>query len=79
MKTYWLSGSIAPRILDVGIRWRCRQIHALAALPHGNIPQYPLDRRLSGPIRVKSQIGFQLSKTWWWWWWWWWWCWRYGH
>jgi hypothetical protein len=23
MKAYWGSGVIAPRILDLGIRWRC--------------------------------------------------------
>jgi hypothetical protein len=23
MKTYWGSGGIAPRILDLGTRWRC--------------------------------------------------------
>jgi hypothetical protein len=22
MKTYWVSGGVAPRILDLGIRWR---------------------------------------------------------
>jgi len=38
MKTYWGSGSIAPRILDLGTRWRYGQIHAPVALPPGKEP-----------------------------------------
>jgi hypothetical protein len=38
MEVYGGSGSIAPRILDVGTRWRWVVS-----------PWYPLDRRLCGP------------------------------
>jgi len=30
MEAYCGSGDIAPRILDLGTRWRCGQLHALA-------------------------------------------------
>jgi hypothetical protein len=36
MKTYWESGCIVPRILDIGTRLEVSgQLHALAALPPG--------------------------------------------
>jgi hypothetical protein len=47
MKTYWGSGSIAPRILDLGTRvvsFTHRPLY-----PQGKSPWYPLDRRLGGP------------------------------
>jgi hypothetical protein len=49
MKAYWGSRSIAPRILELGIRWRGvvsftpRQLY-----PQENSPWYALDRRLGG-------------------------------
>jgi hypothetical protein len=33
------------------------QLHALAALPPGKKPQYPLDRRLGGPQRKSGRPG----------------------
>jgi hypothetical protein len=39
MKTYWGSGGIAPRILDVGTRWRC----VVSFTPR---PLYPMERAL---------------------------------
>jgi len=50
MTTYWRSGGIAPRILDIGTRWRWvvsfrpRPLH-----PQGKNPWYSFDRRLVGP------------------------------
>jgi hypothetical protein len=47
MKAYWGSWGIAPRILDPGTTWKCRdQLHAPAALPPGKAPG-PLDRSRS--------------------------------
>jgi hypothetical protein len=49
MKTYWGSSGIAPRILDLGVRWGWvvsftpRQIY-----PQEKKLRYPLDRRLCG-------------------------------
>jgi hypothetical protein len=50
MKTCWGSGGIAPRILDLGTRWRCVVSFTLRPLfPQGKSSWYPLDRRLGGP------------------------------
>jgi hypothetical protein len=49
MKTYWGSGGIAPRILDLGTRGMCGQLQAPTALPQGKSPRYPFYRRLGGP------------------------------
>jgi hypothetical protein len=50
MKAYWVSGDIAPRILDLGIRRR-RVVSFTDRLlyQHGKSPWYPLDKRLGGP------------------------------
>jgi hypothetical protein len=53
MKTYWGSGSIAPHILNLGIRWRW--VINLMPQPlylRGKNPQYSLDKRLGGLPRV---------------------------
>jgi hypothetical protein len=43
MKTYWGSGSIAPRILDLGTRWEVSgQLHVPAALPPGKENPVPI-------------------------------------
>jgi hypothetical protein len=44
MKAYWGSGGIAPRILDLGTRWRCPGRFTLR-----ESSWYPLDRRLVRP------------------------------
>jgi hypothetical protein len=47
-KAYWVSGGIAPRILDLGTRWRW--VVSLRPQPlhlQGKRPWYPLDRRLA--------------------------------
>jgi hypothetical protein len=50
MKTYWGSGGIAPRILDLGTRWRWVVSFTPRPLYHqGKSPWYPLDRRLGRP------------------------------
>jgi hypothetical protein len=58
MKAYWGSGSIAPRILDLGTRWRW-----VVSFTYRN-PRYPPDRRLGGP-QSRSECGvrkiFSLS------------------
>jgi hypothetical protein len=49
MKAYWGSGCIAPRILDLGTRWRW--VVSFTPRPlysQGRSPGYPLDRRLGG-------------------------------
>jgi hypothetical protein len=44
------SGGIAPRILDLGTRWRwVVSFTALPLYPQGKRTWYPLDRRLGGP------------------------------
>jgi hypothetical protein len=48
--TYWRSGGIAPRVLDLGTR--CRGVVSFTPrplYPKRKSPWYPLDRRLSGP------------------------------
>jgi hypothetical protein len=65
MKTYCGSGGIAPRILDLGTRWRWVVIFIPRPLyPQGNSPWYPLDRRLGGPQSRSGRGGeeknFQL-------------------
>jgi hypothetical protein len=49
MKTYWWNGGIAPRILNLGTRWRWVVIFTLQPLyPQWKSPRYPLDSRLGG-------------------------------
>jgi len=41
---------IAPRVLDLGARWRWVDSFTPRPLyPPGKEPQYPMDRRLGGP------------------------------
>jgi hypothetical protein len=55
MKEYWGSGSIAPHILHLGIRWRfVVSFTPLPLYPQGKRPWYTLDRRLHG---TKSRSG----------------------
>jgi hypothetical protein len=50
MKTYWGSGGLAPRILDLGTRWRRDVSFSHRPLyPQGKNPLYPLERKLDGP------------------------------
>jgi hypothetical protein len=50
MKMYWGSECIAPRLLDLGTRWRWAvSFTPLPLYPQGKSPWYSLDRRLGGP------------------------------
>jgi hypothetical protein len=60
VKTYWGSGGIAPRILDLGTRWRWVVNFTPQPLyPQGKIPppRYPLDRSLGGPQSRSGRSG----------------------
>jgi hypothetical protein len=49
MEVYWGNGGIAPRILDLGIRWRWVVNFTPRPLyPQRKSPWYPLDRGLGG-------------------------------
>jgi hypothetical protein len=49
-KTCWESGCMAPRILDLGTRWRrVVSFTSQPLYPQGKSPWYPLVRRLGGP------------------------------
>jgi hypothetical protein len=55
MKAYWGSGDIAPRILDLGTRWRRVVSFTHRSLyPQGKSRRYPLDKRLGG---LQSRSG----------------------
>jgi hypothetical protein len=55
MKAYWVSECIAPRILDLGTRWRC--VVSFTHRPlylQGQSTRFTLDKRPGGP---KSRSG----------------------
>jgi hypothetical protein len=53
MKTYWGSGGIAPRLLDLGTRWKwVVSFTHRPRYPQGKSPWYPLKRRLGGPQMI---------------------------
>jgi hypothetical protein len=55
MKAYWGSGGVAPRILDLGSRWKWVVSFTPGRfIPQGKSPWYPFDRKLGGP---QSQSG----------------------
>jgi hypothetical protein len=63
MKTYWGSGGIAPRILDLGTRWRWVVSFTFQPLcPQGKSLCYPLDRRLSGPQNHSGRGGEEKNS-----------------
>jgi hypothetical protein len=60
MKTYWGSGDISSRILDLGTRWRW--VFSFTPRPlylQGKSPWYPLDRRLGG---IQSPVWRRWSR-----------------
>jgi len=64
MKTYWGSGGIAPRILNLGTRWRwVISLMILSLYPQGDNPQNPLDRRLGGPQWWSGQGGEEKNSV----------------
>jgi hypothetical protein len=61
MKTYWGSGSIIPRIIDFGTRWRWVVSFTPRLLyPQEKIPWYPLDRRLCGSQSRSWRFTFRI-------------------
>jgi hypothetical protein len=63
MKTYYGSGGIASRILDLGTRWRWVVSFTSRPLyPQGKSPRYPLDRKLGGP-QSRSGRGGQEKNS----------------
>jgi hypothetical protein len=62
MKTYWGSGGIAPRILDVGIRWRWSASRPSRFTPRERAPVVPMDKRLGGPQRGTGRGGEEKNS-----------------
>jgi hypothetical protein len=63
MKTYWVSGGIAPPILDLGTRLRYVVTFTSPSLyPQGKNSWYPLDRRLGG-LHSRSGRGGEEKNS----------------
>jgi hypothetical protein len=63
MKTYWASGGIAPRFLDLGTRWRWVVSFTLRPLyRQGKSLWYPLGRRLSGTQSRSGRGGEEKNS-----------------
>jgi hypothetical protein len=63
METYWGSGGIAPRFLDLGTRWRLAVSFTPRSLyPQRKSPCYPLDRRLGGPQSRSGRGGEEKNS-----------------
>jgi hypothetical protein len=63
MKAYWGSGGIAPRIPDLGTRWR--RVVSFTPLPlysKGKSPWCPFDRRLGGPQSRSGRVGEEKNS-----------------
>jgi hypothetical protein len=63
MKSYWGSRGIAPRILELGTRWR----RVVSFKPRQLYPQrkstwYPLDRRLGEPQSRSGRGGEEKNS-----------------
>jgi len=57
-KTCYGCGGIAPRILDLGTRWRLVvSFNPWSLYPQGTSPRYALDRRLGGPQNRSGRCG----------------------
>jgi hypothetical protein len=64
MKTYWGSGGIALRLLDLGTRWRwVVRFTPRPLYPQGKSPWYPLDRGLGGPQSRFGQVSIRVSSS----------------
>jgi hypothetical protein len=62
MEAYWGSESIAPRIIDLGTRWRwVVSFTPRPFYPQGKSPFYPLDRRLGGP-QTRPRCGGEKNS-----------------
>jgi hypothetical protein len=63
MKTYWGSGYIAPRSLDLGTRWRWVVSFTPRPLyPQGKSPWHTLDRKLGGPQSRSGRGGEEKNS-----------------
>jgi hypothetical protein len=63
MKTYWGSRGIAPRILDIGTRWRwVVSFTPWPLYPQGKSLLYPLDRRLGEPQSRSGRGGEEKNS-----------------
>jgi hypothetical protein len=63
MKLCWRIGGVAPRILDLGTRWKW--VVSFAARPlytRGKSPWYPLDRSLGGPQSRSGRGGEEKNS-----------------
>jgi hypothetical protein len=63
MKAYWVSGGIAPRVLDLGTK--CRWVASVTPRPRcppGNSSWYPLDRKLDGPQSRSGRGGEEKNS-----------------
>jgi hypothetical protein len=63
LKAYWRSRGIAPRIFDLGIRWRW--VVNLTHRPlysQGKSPWYPLERKLAGPQNRAGRGGEEKNS-----------------
>jgi hypothetical protein len=61
MKTYWGSGGIVPRILDLGTRWR-EWSASRPLYPPAKSLRCPLDRRLGGPQSRSGRGGEEKNS-----------------
>jgi hypothetical protein len=63
MKANWGSGGMAPRILDLGTRWRwVVSFKPRTFYSQGKNPRYPLDRRLGGPQIWSGRDGEEKNS-----------------
>jgi hypothetical protein len=63
MKAHCGSGGIAPRIPDLGTRWRRAVTFTPRPLyPQGKIPLYSMDRRLGGPQNRSGRGGEEKNS-----------------
>jgi len=63
MKAYWMSGGIAPRILQLGSRRRWVVSFTPRSLyPQGRSPRCPLARRVGGPQSHSGRGGLEKNS-----------------
>jgi hypothetical protein len=63
MKTYWESGGVASRLLNLGTRWkRVVSFTPRPLWPQGISPRYPLARRLGKPQRQSVHGGEEKNS-----------------
>jgi hypothetical protein len=63
MKTYWVSGGIAPLIVNLGTKWRwvvSLMLHPLCS--RGKSPLYPMGGELGGPQNRSGRDGKEKNS-----------------